>query len=209
MQHSARLRDPDQLRRRKGWGEVLLVASLGLAASASGQQEIQLRGMLAGPLVVTSLGAATQQPPEVEPRMQHDLVGSDFPIARAVEVAAGSNLVWHSGLTPRPLDPNAPRFSREYWGDTRAQTVSVMDRMVESLEDLGLSLDDIVKMTVFLVPDPHIGNRMDFAGFMQAYRQYFGVEAGRMNLPARSTVGVADLVAPGMLVEIEAIFVRR
>ncbi|MCC5885351.1 MAG: hypothetical protein JJT88_02835 [Gammaproteobacteria bacterium] len=176
---------------------------------ASANQEIQLRATLAGPLVVTSLGGAELDAGAGETRIQHDLIGSDFPIARAVEVPAGANLLWHSGLTPRPLDPNAPRFSREYWGDTRAQTISVMDRMVESLDDLGLSLDDIVKMTVFLVPDPQIGNRMDFAGFMEAYREYFGAEAGRMNLPARSTVGVADLVAPGMLVEIEAIFVRR
>lgn len=188
---------------------AVLAASIGFAATASANQEIHLRGTLSGPLVVTSIGSANLEDGERETRIQHDQIGSDFPIARAVEIPAGSNLVWHSGLVPRPLNPNAPRFSREYWGDTKAQTISVMDRLVESLDDLGLSLDDIIKMTVFLVPDPQNGNRMDFSGFMEAYREYYGADAGRMNLPARSTVGVADLVAPGMLVEIEAIFVRR
>ncbi len=188
---------------------IMLTAGIGFTSATAANQEIHLRGTLTGPLVVTSIGPAQLEEEERETRIQHDLIGSDFPIARAVEIPAGSSLVWHSGLVPRPINPNAPQFSREYWGDTRAQTITVMDRLVESLDDLGLSLDDIIKMTVFLVPDPQNDDRMDFAGFMEAYREYFGEEAGRMNLPARSTVGVADLVAPGMLVEIEAIFVRR
>ena len=140
-------------------------------------------------------------------RIQHGLIGSDFPIARAVEVPPGVQLVWHSGMTPRPADPEAERYSEAFWGDTRTQAISVFTRMEESLTDLDLSFDDIVKMTVFLVPDPNTG-RMDFSGFMEAYTQHFGEAAGRMNLPARSAVGVAQLAAPGMLVEVEAIYAR-
>jgi enamine deaminase RidA (YjgF/YER057c/UK114 family) len=44
---------------------------------------------------------------------------------------------------------------------------------------------------------------------MEAYTQHFGKDAGRMNLPARSAVGVAQLAAPGMLVEVEAIYARK
>jgi enamine deaminase RidA (YjgF/YER057c/UK114 family) len=43
---------------------------------------------------------------------------------------------------------------------------------------------------------------MDFEGMMAAYSQFFGTKE-QPNLPARSTVQVAGLVAPGMLVEIE------
>jgi enamine deaminase RidA (YjgF/YER057c/UK114 family) len=43
---------------------------------------------------------------------------------------------------------------------------------------------------------------MDFEGFMAAYSQHFGTKE-QPNLPARSTVQVAGLVAPGMLVEVE------
>ena len=50
---------------------------------------------------------------------------------------------------------------------------------------------------------------MDFQGFMRAYTKYFGAEADQMGLPARSAVQVAGLAAPGMLVEVEAIFVRN
>ena len=140
-------------------------------------------------------------------RIQHGLIGSEFPIARAVEVPPDVQLVYHSGTTPRPADPDAERYTPEFWGDTRTQALSVFERMEASLDDLGLSFDDIVKMTVFLVPEPTTG-RMDFSGFMEAYTQYFGEDAGRSNLPARSAVGVAQLAAPGMLVEIEAIYAR-
>ena len=128
--------------------------------------------------------------------------GSKFPIARAVEVPAGKTIYFHSGITPSPLDAKAAEGSPEYWGDTRAQALSVFGRIKESLDSLGLSFKDVVAMTVYLVGDPGKGGRMDFAGFMSAYTQYFGT-AEQPNLPARSTVQVAGLVAPGMLVEVE------
>lgn len=142
-------------------------------------------------------------------RIQHALPNnSTFPIARAVEITPDSTLVWHSGLVPRPANPDAERNSAEYWGDTEAQALSVFGRMQESLDELDLEFSDIVKMTVFLVAPPG-EDGMDFQGFMRAYERYFGEKAEQMNLPARSAVEVAGLVAPGMLVEVEAIFVRR
>ena len=47
--------------------------------------------------------------------------GSTFPIAQAVEVSAGTTLVYHSGTLPGPANPDAEQGSREYWGDTEAQ----------------------------------------------------------------------------------------
>lgn len=135
--------------------------------------------------------------------VRHPLAGgSKFPIARAVQVPAGTTIYFHSGITPAPLDPKAAEGSPEYWGDTRTQTMSVFGRIKESLDSLGLGLKDVVAMTVYLVGDPAKGGRMDFAGFMSAYTQFFGTQE-QPNLPARSTVQVAGLVAPGMLVEIE------
>jgi enamine deaminase RidA (YjgF/YER057c/UK114 family) len=43
---------------------------------------------------------------------------------------------------------------------------------------------------------------------MEAYSQFFGTPA-QPNLPARSTVQVAGLVTPGMLVEIEVNLAKR
>ena len=48
------------------------------------------------------------------------------------------------------------------------------------------------------------GNKMDFAGMMAAYTQFFGT-AAQPNKPSRSTVQVAALVAPGALVEIDVV----
>lgn len=128
--------------------------------------------------------------------------GSNFPIARAVEVPAGKTIYFHSGTTPAPADPKAPQGTPEYWGDTKAQTLSVFARIQESLDKLGLSFGDVVAMTVYLVGDPAKGGRMDFEGMMAAYSQFFGTQK-QPNVPARSTVQVAGLVVPGMLVEIE------
>ena len=71
----------------------------------------------------------------------------------------------------------------------------------------GYELSDSVMMRVLLVGDPAKGGRMDFEGFMAAYTQFFGTKE-QPNLPARSTVQVAGLVAPGMLVEIEVQLVK-
>ena len=127
---------------------------------------------------------------------------NNFPIARAVAVPAGKTIFFHSGMTPQPADPKATAGTPEYWGDTKTQAVSVFNRIKESLTSLGLGFGDVVAMTVYLAGDPAKGGRMDFEGFMAAYTQHFGTKE-QPNLPARSTVQVAGLVAPGMLVEVE------
>jgi enamine deaminase RidA (YjgF/YER057c/UK114 family) len=63
-------------------------------------------------------------------------------------------------------------------------------------------------MLVFLVGDPANDNKMDFKGFMEAYTQYFGTPE-QPNLPARSTIQVAGLAAPGLLVEIEVTLAKK
>lgn len=133
--------------------------------------------------------------------------GSTFPIARAVEVPAGTTLIFHSGITPAPADPKAQAGTAAYWGDTKAQTVSVFNRIGESIKSMGLDFGDVVAMTVYLVGDPAKQGRMDFDGFMAGYTQFFGTKT-QPNLPARSTVQVAGLVQQGMLVEIEVHLAR-
>jgi enamine deaminase RidA (YjgF/YER057c/UK114 family) len=132
---------------------------------------------------------------------------STFPIAQAVEVSAGTTLVYHSGTLPGPANPDADPSSREYYGDTEAQANSVFKNMSASLEKLGLGYGDVVKMTVFLVGDPEMGGRMDFAGFMKAYSKHFGTEA-QPNKPARSAIQIAALARPGVFIEIEVVLAR-
>jgi len=131
----------------------------------------------------------------------------NFPIAQAVEIPADSTLVYHSGMVPGPANPDAEQYSRAFWGDTEAQTLSVLGRIEQSIKAKGLTMGDVVKMQIFLVGDPELGGRMDFDGMMRAYTKYFGTEA-QPNLPARSAFQIAGLAAPGMLVEIEVVLVR-
>lgn len=133
--------------------------------------------------------------------------GSTFPISAAVEVPAGKATVYLSGMVPPVADKDAPANTVAAYGDTRAQTVAVLEIIRSQLEALGLTMGDVVKMQVFLVGDPAKEGRMDFAGFMEGYRLYFGTE-DQPRLPVRSTMQVAALANPGFLVEIEVTAVR-
>ena len=152
-------------------------------------------------VLALSAGAAAQEV------IRHRTPGSNFPIAAAVEVPAGKTTVYVSGMVPRVTNEQAPRNSIASFGDTRTQTVSVLQAIEQALQRLDLALKDVVKMQVFLVADPGKENRMDFAGFMEGYTQFFGT-AQQPNLPSRSVMAVAGLVNPGWLVEIEVTAVR-
>jgi enamine deaminase RidA (YjgF/YER057c/UK114 family) len=124
-----------------------------------------------------------------------------FPISSSVEVPPGNRLVYVSGTVPDALDASAPPGSVQRYGDTAAQTRSVLRKIEAELRQHDLTLRDVVMMRVFLVAPPG-QSRMDFAGMMAAYREFFGTETQPMR-PARSTMQVAGLVDPGWLVEIE------
>lgn len=139
--------------------------------------------------------------------IRYPIPNSDFPIARAVELPADVKLVYVSGQVPPVVNPDVAGDTVEAFGDTKTQTIGVLERIQTILSDVGLSMSDVVKMQVFLVGDPNQGGRMDFAGFMEGYTQFFGTEE-QPNLPARSTMQVAGLVNPGWLVEIEVVAAR-
>jgi enamine deaminase RidA (YjgF/YER057c/UK114 family) len=129
---------------------------------------------------------------------------SNFPIAQAVEVRGNATIYYVSGQVPPAVSKDADPSSVAAYGDTKTQTVGVLNRIKGILEGLGLSMADVVKMQVFLVHSPSAP--MDFKAFMEGYTQFFG--GNQPNLPARSTIGVASLANPGFLVEIEVIAVK-
>jgi enamine deaminase RidA (YjgF/YER057c/UK114 family) len=158
-------------------------------------------------LALALLALCAADPASAQEVQRHRTPGSDFPIARAVEVPGGRTTVYVSGAVPPVVDANAAADSTARFGDTRTQTRGTLAGIARTLQDLGLSMGDVVKMQVFLVGDPQRGGRMDFSGFMDAYREFFGTQA-QPNLPARSVMQVAGLVNPGWLVEIEVTAVR-
>jgi enamine deaminase RidA (YjgF/YER057c/UK114 family) len=139
--------------------------------------------------------------------VRHKIPNSDFPIAQAVEIPAGKTLVFVSGAGPDIADKAADKNSPAAYGDTKAQTLNTLKKIEATLKSLGLRMNDVVKMQVFLVGDPALGGKMDFAGLMDSYRQFFGT-AEQPDLPARSAMQVAALANPGWLVEIEVTAVR-
>ncbi|MBI3516700.1 MAG: hypothetical protein HY060_21935 [Proteobacteria bacterium] len=130
--------------------------------------------------------------------------GPDSPILLGAAVPPGATLTFLSGQVPPVIDRQAPADSPRAYGDTKTQTIGVLNRIRVALEGMGLSMGDVVKMTVFLVGDPANGGKMDFKGFSEGYAQFFGT-SGQPNVVARSTMQVAALVSPGWLVEIEVI----
>jgi enamine deaminase RidA (YjgF/YER057c/UK114 family) len=140
--------------------------------------------------------------------IRHKTPGSDFPIAMAVEIPAGKTQVHLSGVGPKITDKALPPNAPASYGNTREQTISVLEDIRSKLQSLKLDMKDVVKMQAFLVGDPAMAGKMDFSGFMEGYVKFFGTAAGQPNLPSRSTVQVAGLPNPGWLVEIEVTAVR-
>jgi enamine deaminase RidA (YjgF/YER057c/UK114 family) len=134
--------------------------------------------------------------------VRHRTPGSDFPILMAVEVPAGYKTIYLSGVVPSPLEAGKPANTVEGFGDTKAQTVSVLQGIERNLKRLNLAMSDVIRMQVFLVGDPKLAGKMDFAGLMAGYTQFFGTKE-QLNLPTRSVFQVAGLANPGWLVEIE------
>jgi enamine deaminase RidA (YjgF/YER057c/UK114 family) len=159
-------------------------------------------------LVVLGCTAVLAQVASDEKVERVPLTNSDFPISAAVVVPAGYDTIYVSGHIPKVANPNAPKGSPEMYGDTKTQTVSVLQQIADTLAAQQLSMADVVMMHVFLVGDPANGGKMDFTGMMAGYAQFFATKQ-QPNKPARSAVQVAALAAPGALVEIEVIAVRK
>jgi enamine deaminase RidA (YjgF/YER057c/UK114 family) len=132
----------------------------------------------------------------------------DSPIARLVTVPPGATTYYLSGMVAPVANPNAPKGSLESFGDTKTQTIGAIGEIKKALAEQDLTLGDVVMMHVYLVGDPAKDGKMDFAGMMEGYTQFFGTKE-QPNKPARSTVKVSALISPGYLVEIEVIAARK
>ncbi|MQA89627.1 MAG: hypothetical protein GEU90_05265 [Gemmatimonas sp.] len=123
-------------------------------------------------------------------------------IAGGVVIPAGRSVVWTSGTGPPLFNERAQPGTQERFGDTKIQAEGVLRRIEEQLGDLGLALGDVVYIRAYLVPDPQLGG-IDTAGWNEAFQEVFGTPTNPTR-PARSTIGVAALVNPDWLIEVEA-----
>ncbi len=132
---------------------------------------------------------------------------STFPISVAVTVPAGAETVYLSGVLPDVADAAALKGTPAAYGNTGVQTHSVLRKLQAALAAEGLTFADVVQLRVFLVGDPQLDNKLDFAGLNGAFSQYFGT-ATQPGKPARTAVQVAALPLPGALVEIDLVAAR-
>lgn len=100
--------------------------------------------------------------------------------------------VFLSGLVGR--DPQTGSIAA---GDITAQTDQTMRNLAAQLERAGSSLDQALKVTVFLT------DMALFAGMNEVYKSYF-----KGDPPARSCVQVVRVPDPEALVEIELVAAR-
>jgi enamine deaminase RidA (YjgF/YER057c/UK114 family) len=132
----------------------------------------------------------------------------ESPIAKMVTVPAGATTYYLSGMVAPVSNPSAPKGSVESYGDTKTQTIGAIGEIKKALAEQNLTLGDVVMMHVYLAGDPAKDGKMDFAGMMEGYKQFFGTKE-QPNKPSRSTMQVAALVASGYLVEIEVIAAHK
>ncbi|HUE97343.1 MAG TPA: RidA family protein [Longimicrobiaceae bacterium] len=141
-----------------------------------------LTAMLALLLLSAVAGAEPLAGQDTEPRF----IGSTNPNSVLSRVVVAGNTVYLSGVLGTSAGPGV-----------QEQTRQVMETIRDSLAEVGASMDDVVKCTVFMA------DLSERPQMNEVYRSFFP-----MNRPARSAVGV-DLGGPRVEIECIAILPER
>ena len=119
------------------------------------------------------------------PKKEIVTVGSAAPNPNLSAATKFGNLVFVAGQTGR--HPKTGEVGK----DVREQTRNIMERIKVILEAAGTSLDNVLTATTYLT------NVRDLAAYNEEYGKFFPASK-----PARTTVTVASLNAPELLIEI-------
>jgi 2-iminobutanoate/2-iminopropanoate deaminase len=122
------------------------------------------------------------------PRKQIVTVGSAAPNPNLSAAVRFGNLVFVSGQTGR--DPKTGQVGK----DVREQTRNTLERIKAVLAAAGTSMDNVLSAMV------HLTRRDDLAAYNEEYAKYFPADK-----PARTTVTVASLNTPELLIEITVV----
>ncbi|MPR35019.1 Rid family hydrolase [Salmonirosea aquatica] len=126
-------------------------------------------------------------------------------ISSGAIIPEGKKMLWTSGSTGSIADSTARAGTREQFGDTKTQALSILANFQKTLTEKGLSLKDVLMLRVYLAPDKSTGKH-DYQGWYDAYAQYFGT-ATNPTKPIRSTIGIAGLANTDKFIEIELVAV--
>ena len=119
------------------------------------------------------------------PKKEIVTVGSAAPNPNLSAATKFGNLVFVAGQTGR--HPKTGEVGK----DVREQTRNILERVKVILEAAGTSLDNVLTATTYLT------RVQDLAAYNEEYAKFFPA-----NKPARTTVTVAALNAPELLIEI-------
>jgi 2-aminomuconate deaminase len=107
-------------------------------------------------------------------------------------------LIFVSGTSSRRADDSIAGAGHDASGrpllDMRAQTRAALENVRDILAHAGATLADVVELSTYLI------DMRDFAAYNEVYGEFFGPDG-----PARTTVAVAALPHPHLLIEIKAV----
>jgi 2-aminomuconate deaminase len=107
------------------------------------------------------------------------------------------DFIFVSGTSARRADDSIAGATPDGSGrpllDIHAQTRAVLENVRDILAAAGAALADVVEVSTFLI------DMSDFAAYNAVYGEFFGYDG-----PARTTVAVAALPHPHLLIEIKA-----
>jgi 2-aminomuconate deaminase len=111
------------------------------------------------------------------------------------------DFIFVSGTSARRADDSIAGATTDGSGrsvlDIRTQTRAVLENIRDILAAAGAALGDVVEVSTFLL------DMADFAAYNAVYSEFFGYDG-----PARTTVAVAALPHPQLLIEIKAVAYR-
>ncbi|MEV4416930.1 Rid family hydrolase [Catellatospora sp. NPDC049609] len=181
----------------------------------SSRTKIALAVVVTAVLVAPAAAVAgTRFPPRPGTTVSILPPGQDNPsIADGVAIGRNTAIYKTSGLGPGGLNTAAAAGTEARYIDpvdlvdgqlppgvtiTEAQGLNVLRRIGENLARAGLSYDDVITMRVFL-QNPADQEKMDFAGWNRAYRQFFAntsLATGKpVNVPLGSAAPAPPMVA--------------
>ena len=147
------------------------------------------------------MSGATHNPAAATATASAVLEGKARPRGAYPHFHRAGDFIFVSGTSARRADDSiagAERLGDGSWRlDIRAQTRAVLENVRDILAAAGAALADVVEVSTFLV------NMRDFDGYNQTYGEFFGRDG-----PARTTVAVAELPHPQLLIEIKAVAYR-
>lgn len=121
------------------------------------------------------------------------------PLANYPHAKRVGDLIFVSGVSSRRHDNTHRGVTVNADGNTELditeQARGVLENIDRILNEADAGIEDVVDVTVFLVAMD------DYGGFNDVYNEYFDAESG----PTRTTVAVAELPHPNLLVELKVV----